>query len=287
MAWTAPRTWVTAEVVTAALMNTHVRDNLLQTAPAIVTTAGDFVYATAANTIARLPAGTTGQFLRGATTPSWNNELGDATTSGQLILRGPIPALRWQDQGATDPLDYFQFQGADNSFRMIHHDDSDVDTTVFTMAPKDLILHTGDKGQGEGAVVIATATGASATAVTTTGSVYMSASVATGGPAYVEGLWQVQVKRTSAASTSTFDILPRDDGTNLSPNRFAYSTPNPIGDGDIIPAANDEVAINGTFFVRHTATNTSAYQIFVSAGDNSRFELQGGFLYVRSIQYPT
>jgi hypothetical protein len=28
MAWTAPRTWVTAELVTAALMNTHVRDNL-------------------------------------------------------------------------------------------------------------------------------------------------------------------------------------------------------------------------------------------------------------------
>lgn len=29
MAWTAPRTWVTNEVVSAAIMNTHVRDNLL------------------------------------------------------------------------------------------------------------------------------------------------------------------------------------------------------------------------------------------------------------------
>lgn len=28
MAWTAPRTWVVGEVVTAAIMNTHVRDNL-------------------------------------------------------------------------------------------------------------------------------------------------------------------------------------------------------------------------------------------------------------------
>ncbi|MGH2663694.1 MAG: hypothetical protein ACRDH8_13010 [Actinomycetota bacterium] len=27
MAWTAPRTWVTSEVVTASVMNTHVRDN--------------------------------------------------------------------------------------------------------------------------------------------------------------------------------------------------------------------------------------------------------------------
>ena len=29
MAWTAPRTWVVAEIVTASVMNTHVRDNLL------------------------------------------------------------------------------------------------------------------------------------------------------------------------------------------------------------------------------------------------------------------
>lgn len=28
-AWTAPRTWVTSEVVTSSIMNTHVRDNLL------------------------------------------------------------------------------------------------------------------------------------------------------------------------------------------------------------------------------------------------------------------
>lgn len=28
MAWTTPRTWTTSEVVTAAMMNTHVRDNL-------------------------------------------------------------------------------------------------------------------------------------------------------------------------------------------------------------------------------------------------------------------
>ena len=29
MAWTAPRTWVAGELVTAALFNTHLRDNLL------------------------------------------------------------------------------------------------------------------------------------------------------------------------------------------------------------------------------------------------------------------
>jgi hypothetical protein len=33
MAWTNPRTWVTDEVVTAAVMNTHVRDNLSALGP--------------------------------------------------------------------------------------------------------------------------------------------------------------------------------------------------------------------------------------------------------------
>lgn len=33
MAWTTPRTWVAGETVTAALMNTHVRDNLSAALP--------------------------------------------------------------------------------------------------------------------------------------------------------------------------------------------------------------------------------------------------------------
>lgn len=74
MSWTAPRTWVTAEVVTAAMMNIHVRDNLLETAPAKVTTAGDILYATAANAIARLAPGNANQSLvmnTGGTAPQW------------------------------------------------------------------------------------------------------------------------------------------------------------------------------------------------------------------------
>lgn len=33
MAWTAPRTWVTSEFVTAAQLNTHLRDNMLSVVP--------------------------------------------------------------------------------------------------------------------------------------------------------------------------------------------------------------------------------------------------------------
>lgn len=51
MAWTAPRTWVTAEVVTAALMNVHVRDNLLETGPALVTASGQLLVSEGANTM--------------------------------------------------------------------------------------------------------------------------------------------------------------------------------------------------------------------------------------------
>ena len=77
MAFTAPRTWVSGETVTAALMNTHVRDNFNMTAPAVVTTKGDLVAATAANTITRLAIGSDGAMLvaDSAATPGvrWSN----------------------------------------------------------------------------------------------------------------------------------------------------------------------------------------------------------------------
>ena len=54
MAFTTPRTWVTGEVVTAALLNAQLKSNMDLTAPAIMTTAGDIIYASGANTPARL-----------------------------------------------------------------------------------------------------------------------------------------------------------------------------------------------------------------------------------------
>lgn len=54
MAWTTPRTWVTGEVVTAALLNAQIKGNSDLAAAAIMTTAGDIIYASASNTPARL-----------------------------------------------------------------------------------------------------------------------------------------------------------------------------------------------------------------------------------------
>lgn len=64
MAWTTPRTYTTGELVTAAILNTHVRDNLLETAPAKVTTAGDIIVATGANEIKRLGIGGAASLLK-------------------------------------------------------------------------------------------------------------------------------------------------------------------------------------------------------------------------------
>jgi len=61
MAWTSPRTWVALETVTAALMNTHVRDNL--NALMVVTTKGDLAVATASVTLTRLAVGSNGDIL--------------------------------------------------------------------------------------------------------------------------------------------------------------------------------------------------------------------------------
>ncbi len=59
MAWTAPLTWA-AQNLTAALLNTHLRDNLNETAPGIATAGGRFIVTDGANSIVeRLPAQTT------------------------------------------------------------------------------------------------------------------------------------------------------------------------------------------------------------------------------------
>ena len=150
----------------------------------------------------------------------------------------------------------------------------------------DFILHTGNSGQGEGAVIIATDTNASG-ALTTSGAIILETSgIATGGPAYVKGHWMVRIIRDSAASVSTLDIQARNDGSNLTTS-MQFTDPNGVSQGDIIPAAADEHVFTGMFWERHTGADTSDYEIFATAGANSRFSLVTAHLYVESIQYPT
>src|SRR4051812_39892788 len=58
MAWTAPRTWVTGELVTASIMNSAVRDNLTELRAGGVAMAsqaiGDLVYASSTTQFSRI-----------------------------------------------------------------------------------------------------------------------------------------------------------------------------------------------------------------------------------------
>ena len=75
MAWTTPATWATDEVPGSAKFNAHVRDNLLETAPAKVTTAEDLIVGAGANALKRLGVGTEGQILKVASgAVAWQTE---------------------------------------------------------------------------------------------------------------------------------------------------------------------------------------------------------------------
>jgi len=64
MGWTAPRTWVVGEVLTAALLNQELRDHLLETGPAKVATAEDLLVGAGGQTLKRLAKGASRQVLR-------------------------------------------------------------------------------------------------------------------------------------------------------------------------------------------------------------------------------
>lgn len=84
MAWTAPMTAVANATFTAAQFNTHVRDNLNETAPAKATTEGSLFVATGANSIGeRIPGA--GFVTTAETTTS--STFTDLTTSGPSVTR--------------------------------------------------------------------------------------------------------------------------------------------------------------------------------------------------------
>jgi len=93
MAWTTPRCWTTGEVVTAAIMTTHVKNNFDVTAPAVLTTAGDILYASGSNAPARLAKGSNGNILHQAScVPAWtaSPSFTGLTLSGALDVNGTI-----------------------------------------------------------------------------------------------------------------------------------------------------------------------------------------------------
>ena len=131
MAWTAPRTWTDGELVTAAIMNPHVRDNLLAVGPHLigrktsdqsVTSSTAMVDATslggavAANEVwqfewaVKYIAGTTGDIKFGLTFPTSGDVCFDAVwpgTNGTLQMNtwstgtSPTSAINLLGDGST------------------------------------------------------------------------------------------------------------------------------------------------------------------------------------------
>jgi hypothetical protein len=90
MAFTAPRTWTATELVTAAMMNTHVRDNL--NALWVGTTAGDMDYYSSATAKARIGIGALGQVLTPqAGVPVWT-PLSSITYPARMYL-DPVQSI--------------------------------------------------------------------------------------------------------------------------------------------------------------------------------------------------
>ena len=88
MAWTTPKTWSSGYVVLASDLNTHLRDNLNVTAPAVMTNQGDIIIASGANTPIRLAKSTTTtQYLANtgsSNNPAWNEVALTTGVSGIL-----------------------------------------------------------------------------------------------------------------------------------------------------------------------------------------------------------
>ena len=95
MAWTVPADKLTSDLVTAASWNTFLgmSGDMSRTSAAVVTTAGDMTYASAANQMARIAGGTAAYVLtsNGATSaPSWQAASSGGISMGKAIAAAMI-----------------------------------------------------------------------------------------------------------------------------------------------------------------------------------------------------
>jgi len=155
MAWTTPKTWASGYVVLAADLNTHLRDNLNVTAPAVMTTAGDIIYASGANTPARLAKSTTStQYLANtgsSNIPAWNEVALATGVSGTLpIGNGGTGATTLTANGALIGNGTSAIASVDMSTKGgLLVGDGSGNPSVLAVGTNDYVL-TADSGEGTG-----------------------------------------------------------------------------------------------------------------------------------------
>ena len=89
MAWTTPVDYSTGQIITASIWNgmLGVSGNIEETAPAKVTTAGDLVYGTGANALARLGIGSANTVLKSSgSAPAWGTVAATEMTANNWKL---------------------------------------------------------------------------------------------------------------------------------------------------------------------------------------------------------
>ena len=110
MAWTTPNTWVVGAILTAAQLNTHLRDNtrylygldgeiVLGDYPDFPSTAQGDVFYHDGTKLARLAAGTSGYFLKtqgAAANPAWAAESVNLTFNTTKVFNSTAPTT-WTD----------------------------------------------------------------------------------------------------------------------------------------------------------------------------------------------
>lgn len=122
MAWTDPRTWVTGELVTASLLNTHLRDNLnfLKDRPAAVSSINEGSdYTTTSATFVDVDA-TNGKFQQTLTTEGGdvlvmpNVNVGHSSSTARVWFDIAVDGTRWGSSG-NDGLGGFRFGSDENA----------------------------------------------------------------------------------------------------------------------------------------------------------------------------
>jgi hypothetical protein len=183
MAWTTPRCWTTGEVVTAAIMTTHVKDNFNVTAPAVLTTAGDILYASGSNTPARVAKGTNGNIIHQAScAPAWTAtpSITSLTLSGDLTVSGGCIVLT----GAATDVDLI-----DNNASALSFDASGQAgiLAIVTTNCSEKVTMSGDLEVSGCLTVSGTTTTVSSTVVTIVDPLTIHSFGVTGTPAYDAG----------------------------------------------------------------------------------------------------
>ena len=164
MAWSSPKTWRSGYVVLAADLNTHLRDNLNMTAPAVMSAQGDIVIASGANTPIRLAKSTTStQYLANtgsSNAPQWNEVALDTGISGTLpVANGGTNATSLTDKAVLITQD----SGTDTVAAVAIDANGEL-LIGGTSGPAVATLTAGDSitiTNGDGTITIAAAAGAS------------------------------------------------------------------------------------------------------------------------------